>query len=246
MPLSTTSQQPQQQHPPASKDRAIPPWRTKSASPELKMFSSMLQDARNEQIRDQIKWSKPLPKRRHSWGPTSTNDKQSSLSSNWRDPSEEIPQQAKVLDATDALLKRMMAQYKTKTDEFTTWLVDAGQRCGHRPVNTKTNAEGHMQIPVLDFISLANAIADSKLPKMQVSSAMLTLLDDVIIIRTDYSDIVCRKSMNEERRRIDDEHRYFIGVLSEVRTILTSASAPPRSQISVLGKRRDTIGEPKG
>src|SRR5687768_381563 len=133
-----------------------------------------------------------------------------------------------------------MSRYKTGTAKFTSWLAEASQRCGQAlesfgnlasPVTKKKKKAGKSggkkpppkdtkyTIPVRRFIDLAEAIAKSEDPKVEVPRSILTLLNDVISLRKEVATVrgnplgssgACHDQVRDHGQESDEGHRYFI------------------------------------
>lgn len=134
-------------------------------------------------------------------------------------------------------------RYKSGTTKFTTWLIEAVQKCGHNLADI-TNVSAPSPTPsskgakkktgkaavdktqdckyliaIRDFTKLAEVIVKSTKHKIQVPSSILALLDDVISLRKEYSRWVGQAADEGSRAQIES-HLYFVNVLQQVKGIL--------------------------
>ena len=148
-------------------------------------------------------------------------------------------------------------RYKSGTTKFTTWLIEAVQKCersladitqvsaslpapfsekakkkaGKAAANASTQTN---QSKYRDFTKLAQVVVNSTKQKVQVPPSNLALLDDVISLRKDYSHWVGQAAGGSQAQY--ETHLYFVSVLQQVKGILQ------RSECAVL-KGKGPVGK---
>ncbi|KAK4692795.1 hypothetical protein P7C71_g4476, partial [Lecanoromycetidae sp. Uapishka_2] len=150
-------------------------------------------------------------------------------------------------------------RYKAGTTKFATWLVEAVRNSGEdisgiasvvappvsipckgkknknnpprreKNVSPKISDKRH-EVPIQEFVRIANIIAKSPKWKAKVPSSILGLLSEVITLRKEVTSWLSRFAPNDESRAQNDTHRYFVYVLEQVKSILKSQEFPSRKK----------------
>ncbi|MCJ1457006.1 hypothetical protein MMC28_007372 [Mycoblastus sanguinarius] len=164
---------------------------------------------------------------------------------------------------TEGERKQLYKKLKLGTNTFTTWLVEAVYHGGeNRPAEIEHvyNAKkdhAKYKMPVNHFIILAEALAERQ---EQTISEKMSLLDDIISERSQYSYWMGQLSANDEDCELEKEnHQHFIDIMEDAKTILchgngtkpspdltqTRSGVKPAAQSiqrhnSTLGKRKSS------
>ncbi len=147
---------------------------------------------------------------------------------------------------SDLIGSNSYKRYKTGTQKFTSWLVEAVRRCGENIVDVpnstsksrkkkgaESSAKGSLPageskytIPIRDFTKLAEIVVNSKNPRILVPSNILGLLAEVISLRKEFSAWMSHVASHDHLRAQNDSHRHFIKILNQVKTILHQKEDP--------------------
>jgi hypothetical protein len=111
--------------------------------------------------------------------------------------------------------------YKAGTTRLTTWLVQSAKLCG---VAVIPSTNDKYQISLGKFVHLAQAITESKKPKIAVPREIVATIKNVIALRTEAGVGLANLTSNEASNA---SHLYFVSILEQVLEILA-----PRSPVS--------------
>ena len=160
-------------------------------------------------------------------------------------------------------------RYKKGTATFSTWLAETALYCGEkladiRPATDNKRRKCHdgatsrkskakqpqakaqekYEIPIQQYVSLAKAVAGGH--GVIVPSDILTLLDDVIVLRKEVSQWIgktvsshCSHSPDHCSHSHHDGHRYFVRILEQVREILRPRKQAPLQPRN--GDRKESV-----
>jgi hypothetical protein len=126
--------------------------------------------------------------------------------------------------------------YKTGTKRLTTWLVQTAKLCGVAITSSTTDKH---QIPLGKFVQLAQAITESKNPKIAVPHEILRTLKTVIALRTEAGATLANLTGGSSNDACSASHRHFISILEQVLEVLVT------SQSSISGNESQRSAETK-
>jgi hypothetical protein len=120
--------------------------------------------------------------------------------------------------------------YKAGTKRLATWLVQAAKLCG---VDITPSATDKHEIPLGQFVHLAQTVTESKEPKITVPPEIITIIRTVIKLRKEAAAIFAKLTGRSVNASSNVSHRHFISILEQVLKVL-APSAGDKSQETTI------------
>jgi hypothetical protein len=128
--------------------------------------------------------------------------------------------------------------YKTGTQRLTTWLVQAAKLC--EVAITPSTTHGY-QIPLGQFLHLAQTITESKKPKIAVPQEIVATIKNVIALRTEAGVTLAKLTGRPSNEASDASHQHFVSVLEQVLEVLAPQVSGTETQSSADTKLANTF-----
>ena len=112
--------------------------------------------------------------------------------------------------------------YKAGTKQLTTWLVQAAKRCGVTITPSTTNK---YQISLGQFLHLAQAISESKKPRITVPRGIVSTIKTVIALRTEANVDLANLPGRSSNEVSDASNLHFVSIFEQVLEILAPQSS---------------------
>ncbi|KAI8242879.1 hypothetical protein K4K53_003506 [Colletotrichum sp. SAR 10_77] len=132
----------------------------------------------------------------------------------------------------DAPLVSVYQQYKEDTDSVASWLASTAKACGYpadllNPVGQAKKKAKHKHknisskyiVALKDFVPLAQFIAGSKKPVVDVPESFVTTINRVINVRSSFSNRLAEHG-KKTAFQVEKSHSFFVGILEQVRESL--------------------------
>ncbi|KAJ0382357.1 hypothetical protein COL922a_012734, partial [Colletotrichum nupharicola] len=123
-------------------------------------------------------------------------------------------------------------QYKQDTDSVASWLASTAKACGYpadllKPVGQAKKKAKHKHkntsskyvVALKDFVPLAQFIAGSKKPVVDVPESFVTTINRVINVRSSFSNRLAEHG-KPTTFEVEKSHSFFLGILEQVRESL--------------------------
>ncbi|KAI8300892.1 hypothetical protein K4K61_009389 [Colletotrichum sp. SAR11_59] len=131
-----------------------------------------------------------------------------------------------------APLVSVYQQYKQDTDSVASWLASTAKACGYpanllNPVGQAKKKAKHKHknisskyiVALKDFVPLAQFIAGSKKPVVDVPESFVTTINRVINVRSSFSNRLAEHG-KKTASQVEKSHSFFVGILEQVRESL--------------------------
>ncbi|EQB44956.1 hypothetical protein CGLO_16239 [Colletotrichum gloeosporioides Cg-14] len=131
-----------------------------------------------------------------------------------------------------APLVSVYQQYKQDTDSVASWLASTAKACGYpadllKPVGQAKKKAKHKHknisskyiVALKDFVPLAQFIAGSKKPVVDVPESFVATINRVINVRSSFSNRLAEHG-KKTAFQVEKSHSFFVGILEQVRESL--------------------------
>ncbi|KAF4877788.1 hypothetical protein CGCSCA1_v003190 [Colletotrichum siamense] len=131
-----------------------------------------------------------------------------------------------------APLVSVYQQYKQDTDSVASWLASTAKACGYpadllKPAGQAKKKAKHKHknisskyiVALKDFVPLAQFIAGSKKPVVDVPESFVTTINRVINVRSSFSNRLAEQG-KQTAFEVEKSHSFFVGILQQVRESL--------------------------